>query len=81
MTATDKSTLTEQRTILRHKLLAQRLLIAAKIEQPPAKDTVYPRSMTMLFLTRKPEFVIKLLAQCATRLIGALRFRSKKNDE
>jgi hypothetical protein len=81
MNPNEKRSLIEQRSILRHELLAQRLLIAAKIAQPPAKDTVYPRSMTMLFLTRKPEFVIKLLAQCATMLIGARRCRSKKNDE
>ncbi len=76
MKSFDKPTLIEQREILRRKLLTQRILIARQIDPSPAESNVYPRSMTMRFLTQRPELALKLLAEFAAMMVGARFFRS-----
>lgn len=75
MTITAMS-LAERRQALRLQLLAQRQLIAQRLEVSPAAAGEYPRSMTIRFLVQRPALAATLFAGLGTLLVGTRFFRS-----
>jgi hypothetical protein len=69
MTSTTDVTLIEQRQTLRRQLVMQRQVIEHQLEPSALTTSGYPRSMTMRFLIRRPDLVVRLL----TRLTKVLR--------
>jgi hypothetical protein len=68
-------TLFEQRQTLRLRLQEQRQLIAYRLGPAPFATSGYPRSMTMRFLTQRPDLAVRLLSGLATLLVGRRYFR------
>jgi hypothetical protein len=62
-------TLAEQRQEIRERLRAQRHRIARQLAPAGEAQSLYPRSMTMRLLIRRPDLVARLLALIAGRLI------------
>jgi hypothetical protein len=76
MTPVTNISLIEQRVALRRELLAQRQLIARRLEVAPAGGSEYPRSMVMRFLVQRPALTGTLFAGLGTLLVGTRFFRS-----
>jgi len=76
MTRDDEYSLLEKRQILRGELIAQREVIAEQLDPTSKANTVYPRSMTMRFLTEHSTLAGGVLAGVATLLIGARYYKS-----
>jgi len=67
----------DQCETLRRLLQRQRLLIAQQLgPTPPEANSGYPRSMTMRFLIRRSDLVVRVLVEFATLLIGARFMKS-----
>ncbi len=75
MTFNDTSLL-EQRRKLRDRLVVQRKVIAQQLDPTSGVDGVYPRSMTMRFLTQHSTLAGSVFAGAATLLVGARYFKS-----
>jgi hypothetical protein len=75
MTITPMS-LVERRQTLRLQLLAQRQLIAQRLEIAPTGSGEYPRSMVIRFLVQRPALAGTLFAGLGTLLVGTRFFRS-----
>jgi hypothetical protein len=76
VTSTAHVSLDERRRILRQQLLAQRQLIAQRLETAPFATGEYPRSKTLSFLVQRPALAAALLAGLGTMLVGTRFFRS-----
>jgi hypothetical protein len=74
--STADTSLDGRRWILRQRLLAQRQLIAQRLEAPPFAAGEYPRSKTINFLVRQPALTAAVLAGIATLLVGGRFFGS-----
>lgn len=68
--------LAEQRENIRKKIHAQRELIESGLGPDPVENTVYPRSHTMRFFTRRPGLATKLAIQLAGAFVGARVLKS-----
>jgi hypothetical protein len=71
----ERTSLAEQRQVLRSKIAMQRQVIEQQLE-PVASASGYPRSMTMRFLSRRSLPTVKILAGAATLLVGARFIKS-----
>jgi len=76
MTMPEQPSLAEQRRILRGELLAQREVIAEQLNPASRANGVYPRSMTMRFLTEHSTLAGGVFTAAATLLVGARYFKS-----
>jgi hypothetical protein len=65
---TEHELLAAQRQEIRDRLLAQRQRIAQQLAPGGDARGVYPRSMTMRLLIRRPELLARLLGVIADRL-------------
>ncbi len=65
----------EERQALRQRMSEQRQLIAYQLGPKPAVDRAYPRSMTMRFLTQRPELAARLGGLLAAQFLGARVFK------
>ena len=65
----------EERQALRQRMLEQRQLIAYQLGPKPAVNSAYPRSMTMRFLTQRPELAARLGGLLAAQFLGARVFK------
>lgn len=66
--------LAEQRQLLRLRLQAQRVVIAAQLIQKEVEEHSYPRSMLMRFLTQQNG--LKLVAETAAVVVGTRWLKS-----
>ncbi len=73
MNPTEELSLEEKRLQLRQQMWAQRQQLAEKLHPPPRTD-VYPRSMTMRFLTKQGG--LRAALALATAFLGTKRFKS-----
>ncbi|MBC7984887.1 MAG: hypothetical protein H7Y02_13655 [Candidatus Obscuribacterales bacterium] len=71
-----KSSLVEQRQVLRARMRAQRELIAQRLTPDNELPNDYPRSKTMRFLTQHSGLVSSVFAGAATVLVGGRYFKS-----
>lgn len=69
MSSRAANALIEQRQALRRRLSLQRLRIGHLLA-PAAGHSVFPRSMTMRFLTRRPAVAMRLLSEIGLLLLG-----------
>lgn len=71
MKPTDPVPFGEQRRALRERMQSQRVLIAKQLGPVPEPGGAYPRSKTMRFLVRHPDFAVTVLAEIVALLAGA----------
>jgi hypothetical protein len=76
MTMAEKLSLAERRRMIRNELLAQRELIVEQLHPASNVNSVYPRSMTMRFLTEHSTLAGGVFTGAATLLVGARYFKS-----
>jgi len=76
MTSCTEEALVLQREILQKQLKEQRKLIAQQLLLSGAEgNSVYPRSMTMRFLSKRPELIGKIFSDMMALIVGARLFK------
>ncbi|OYT97332.1 MAG: hypothetical protein CFE49_02530 [Pseudomonas sp. PGPPP3] len=68
--------LNERQHAVRQRLHQQRELIAQQLQTNVSAPALYPRSMTMRFLTTPPPVAVQMLTQVVSLLLGARLLRT-----
>jgi len=75
MTSCTEESLVLQREKLQKQLQEQRKLIEKQLLNRVEGNDIYPRSVTMRFLSKRPELVVKILSEMVSLIVGVRLFR------